>query len=350
MAALAAVLASSAPGWDRDIAGALGTLLGWADGLWRAAFIGALVLAVAIAVELVVRRRWALARDVVVALATVVAAGLLLGRLVEGGWFAVDFGLWSPWGFPELHMACVVTLLAVVAAELVRPVRLLGWWLVALGALGAVVVGAALPSGALGALTLGLGAAALVRLAFGSAAGVPATARVLATLRALGVEASELAPSPRQQVGAAEYVGRDAEGGPLRVRVLGRDAQDTQRLARWWRQMVYRDPPRSAAAGRLEQVEHEALAILLAAQAGERVPEVVVAAPGPDGDAVLVTRQPDAEPLEHAAPGLVDDATLRGLWEQVGRLRAAGISHGRLNAGNVIQDDDRPMIVGLSAA
>ena len=253
-------------------------------------------------------------------------------------------------GVSRVHIACVVALIAVVAPELVRPVRLLASWLVVLGVLGAVVVGAALPSGALGALALGLGAAALVRLAFGSAAGVPAAARILETLHALGVEASELTPAPRQQVGAAEYLGRDADGGPLRVRVLGRDAQDTQRLARWWRQMVYRDPPRSAAAGRLEQVEHEALAILLAARAGVRVPEVVVAAPGPDGDAVLVTRQPDAEPLELVAAGLVEDATLRRLWEQVGRLRAAGISHGRLNAGNVIVEDEGPMIVGLSAA
>ena len=72
--------------------------------------------------------------------------------------------------------------------------------------------------------------------------------------------------------------------------MLGRDAQDTQRLARRWRLLAYRDPPRSAAVGRLEQVEHEALATLMAAQAGVRVPEVVTAALGPDGDALVVTR------------------------------------------------------------
>jgi len=36
--------------------------------------------------------------------------------------------------------------------------------------------------------------------------------------------------------------------------MLGRDAQDTQRLARRWRAMAYRDPPRSVADGRLQQV------------------------------------------------------------------------------------------------
>ncbi len=59
-------------------------------------------------------------------------------------------------------------------------------------------------------------------------------------------------------------------------------------MARRWRQLVYRDPPRSVADGRLEQVEHEALATLLAAQAGVRVPQVVTPTLGPDGDAILV--------------------------------------------------------------
>jgi uncharacterized membrane protein YbhN (UPF0104 family) len=42
--------------------------------------------------------------------------------------------------------------------------------------------------------------------------------------------------------------------------------------------------------------------------------------------------------------------TLKQLWEQVARLHAAGISHGRLNASNVLMVDDGPMLVGLSAA
>ena len=346
----AAVLASSAPGWDAGIAGALDTLLGWADGLWRAAFIGAFVLCVPIVLAVLVRRRWALGRDLLVAVAVVVGASILLGRLVDSGWFAFDVGVWSPWGFPEVHIACVSALVAVAAPELVRPVRLLATSLVALGALGAVVVGAALPSGALGALALGLGAGAVVRLVFGSAAGVPATGRVGDSLAALGVEVAGLVPSATQQIGAAEYVGRDPEGRNLAVRVLGRDAQDTQRLARGWRLLVYRDPPRTVAPGRLEQVEHEALAVLMAAEAGVRVPEVVTAALGPDGDAILVTRQPSADPLELATPDQVTDATLRQVWDQVAHLHAAGISHGRLNASNVVVDEGGPMLLGLGAA
>jgi tRNA A-37 threonylcarbamoyl transferase component Bud32 len=169
-------------------------------------------------------------------------------------------------------------------------------------------------------------------------------------MRSLGVDVDDLRLSLRQERGAATYVGHDGSGGPLNIRVLGRDAQDTQRLARRWRLLAYRDPPRSAPIGRLEQVEHEALATMVAAQHGVRVPEVVVAALGLRGDAVVVTRQPDIEPAESVSAEEITDEVLVDLWKEVARLHAAGISHGRLNASHVILANGRPMLVGFSAA
>ena len=347
---LAGVVAHSAPETDKAVAEGLTTVLGWAGALWRAAFLLALLLALVIAVDVLLRRRWALARDVVLALGVVLGVGSVLGRLVESDWLVMEADVWSRWGFPELRLACVAAAVAVAGPELVRPVRVFATWLMPLAALGAVVLEAALPSSVLGALALGLGAAALVRLAFGTAAGFPPAEDVRRAVASLGVAVGDLKPAERQRIGAVEYVGHDDQGRPLRVRVLGRDAQDTQRLARRWRSLAYRDPPRSVADGRLEQVEHEALAMLMAAQAGVRVPEVVTAALGPDGDAIVVTRQPDAEPLENAAPEQVPDELLRRLWEQVGRLHTAGISHGRLNAGNVIVVDGAPVLLDLAVA
>jgi len=110
------------------------------------------------------------------------------------------------------------------------------------------------------------------------------------------------------------------------------------------------ESPAKRPVGRLEQVEHQALAILMAAQAGVRVPEVVIAALGPDGDALVVTCQPDIDSLELSQPDQVDDRTLEELLTQVARLHAAGISHGALNASNVLVLDDGPMLVDFSAA
>jgi glycosyltransferase 2 family protein len=346
---LAAVIASSAAGQDADVAEALTTVLGWAEAVWRVAFVSALALALVVVADVLLRRRWLLARDLIAALLLLVGLGVVLGRVVESDWFPLEAHLLSQWGFPELRLAAATAVLAVAGPELVQPVRRLATWLVPLAALGTVALDAALPSGALGGLALGLGAASLVRLAFGTAAAVPPAEQVRNALATLGVNVTELKIAERQRVGAAEFVGHDTDG-PLKVRVLGRDAQDTQRLARRWRLLAYRDPPQSAPVGRLEQVEHEALATLMAAQAGVRVPEVVAVGLGPDGDALLVTREPNVAPLELSNPDQVSDETLEALWRQVALLHAADISHGRLNASNVLVDDDGPMLVNLSAA
>jgi glycosyltransferase 2 family protein len=350
LTAMTAVVANSAPGDDAEIADAVASLLGWAPYLWRGLFLGTLVLALVVVGDVVLRRRWLLARDLLLSVAVVAVAGMTLGRVVNSDWPQVEAHVYSNWGFPELRLASAVAIFAVAGPELVRPVRRVSIWLAFLAAVAAVVLGVGLPSQVLGATALGLAAGALVRIALGSAAGVPPTERVLAALAALGVSVADLRIAERQRIGTAEYVGHDTDGSALKVRVLGRDAQDTQRLARRWRLLAYRDPPRSAPIGRLEQVEHEAVVTLMAAQAGVSVPEVVTVGLGPENDAVLVTRQPDVPPLELSTPDQVSDELLEDLWRQVARLHAAGISHGRLNASNVIVGDDGPMLIDLSAA
>jgi tRNA A-37 threonylcarbamoyl transferase component Bud32 len=341
--ALSAVIAKSAADNDKAVADALATVFGWAGPLWRTLFVAVIVLALAVAVDVLLQERWDLARDLLVAGLVLVGVSMLLGGIVASKWVPIEPHLLSNWGYPEVR-------LGVAMPELVRPVRLLAIWLVPLAALGAVAFDAALPSAVLGALSIGLASAALVRLLFGTAAGVPPTADIMAALATVGVEVPDLTPALRQRIGSAEYVGRDLDGRAVKVRVLGRDAQDTQRLARWWRSLSYRDPPRSVSAGRLEQVEHEALATLFATQAGVRAPQVVTAALGANGDAILVTRQPDVEPLEALPPEEVTDEMLKSLGEQVAALHAAGVSHGRLNASNVLILEEGAMLVDFSAA
>jgi len=344
------VIASSARAQDQDVAQAFITVFGWAGAFWRAAFFGVLGLAVVLVIDVLLQRRWNLVRDVVVALSGVVGAAFLLSRVVASDWLPVKVHLLARWGYPELRLACAIAVIVVIGPELVRSVRILACCLIPLAAFGLVVLGAARPSDSLAGLALGLAGGSLVRLLFGTAAGVPPTEQVRTALASLGLEVGDLRPSTDQRVGSAEYVGHDNEDRPLKVRVLGRDAQDTQRLARQWRQLSYKDPPRSAPTGRLEQVEHQALATLMAAQAGVRVPEVVTAALGPDGDAIIVTREPDVGPLESLPADQVSDETLDALTRQVAKLHAAGISHGRLNASNVLVLDEGPMLVDLSAA
>ena len=132
---LSAVIASSAPEHDQDVAEALTTVLGWAGALWRTAFVGLLVLALVIVVDVLVRRRWDLARDLLVAALVLMAAGILLGRAVESDWLPAEGHLLSRWGYPELRLATATAVVVVVAPELVRWARVLASWLVPLAML-----------------------------------------------------------------------------------------------------------------------------------------------------------------------------------------------------------------------
>jgi uncharacterized membrane protein YbhN (UPF0104 family)/tRNA A-37 threonylcarbamoyl transferase component Bud32 len=347
---LVGAAASQAPAVDARVARNVIFALGWAEALWRTAFVGVLALAGIVLVGLVVRRRKFIGRDVATALAVEVGLAVLLARVVDSDWTPFGAHLLSRWGFPEVRVASAATILIVAAPELVRPIRRIAFLLIFLSAIGAVALGAALPSAALGALALALGAAGITRLIWGTAAGFPPAAAIQAELAGLGVETRDLSACADQRMGCVDYVGHDADGEPIRARVLGRDAQDTQRIARRWRALAYRDPPRSVAVGRLEQVEHEALATLMAAQAGVRVPEIVTATLGAEGDALVVTRQPDISPLEEASPDEVTDALLKAVWEEAAKLHAAGMSHGRLNTANIAVVDGKPMLLDLSVA
>jgi hypothetical protein len=184
---LAAAFARSARDVDAELAETLTDLLGWAPSLWRAAFVLALAFAVLIAGDVALRRRWTLARDLLLAVVVVAIVGSILGRLVDMDWSQAEAHVFSNWGFPEFRLASAVAIFAVSGPELVRPARLLSFWVVGAAGLGAVVLGTGLPSQVLGAIALGLAAGALVRLALGSAAGVPPTERVRAALASLGV-------------------------------------------------------------------------------------------------------------------------------------------------------------------
>jgi glycosyltransferase 2 family protein len=55
-----------------------------------------------------------------------------------------------------------------------------------------------------------------------------------------------------------------------------------------------------------------------------------------DGDALLVTDEPDAPPLALADPGSVGDDVVAGAWAAAGALRSARIGHGRLNTWSLV--------------
>ena len=275
--------------------------------------------------------------------------GALLGEAVISDWTPLKGHLLARWGFPELRLAGITAILVVSGPELVRPARRLASALVLLAALGVVALGAALPSAALAGLAFGLGGAAAVRLALGTVAGVPPSERVREQLTGSGSTYRDLRPAERQRVGSAAYVGHDA-----RRQAASRSAcsaatlrTPSGSLAAGARSPTA-TPATRVAVGRVEQVEHEALATLMAG-CGR-----CAGTGGHHGRARLLRRRADRDTpaRRRAARGrstTFPTRSLSALWKEVASLQAARISHGRLNLRNVAVVDGKPMLIEFSA-
>jgi hypothetical protein len=121
---LTALAAASAEEQDDEVARAFKTVLAWADSAWRAAFVGLLAIALAIALEALLHRRWTLVRDLAVAVVLVVGAAFVLDGIVQSNWLPVEPHLLSNWGYPELRLATATAIVVAAAPELARWARL----------------------------------------------------------------------------------------------------------------------------------------------------------------------------------------------------------------------------------
>jgi uncharacterized protein (TIRG00374 family) len=334
--ALVAVSAAAEPrpGISRAVAQLLAALPDLLDLVWQLAADLLIVLAVALLVTALVRRRLAVARDIVLAAALALAVSFVAGRIVIGSWPDVWDAMRAagppPW-YPAMRIALPAAAIATASPHVTAPVRRLGRWVIGVAMIGLVALGASTPLGVLAGLLLAGAAAAAVHLVFGSTAGRPGLGVVRDALDDVGIDVVALAPASRQQSGAFVVSGTEADGGALAVKVYGRDAHDAAVLSTLWRTIWYRDAVDPLRVGRARQVEYEALVTLLAAQAGVVTDTVVSAGETVENDAVLVLRT-RGRPLE--ATDESDDVVV-ALWELLARLHRAGIAHGRVDLGHL---------------
>ena len=323
-----------------DVFDPLWWLLGWLPAVWAV-----VLLAVA-----AVRRRKDLVRDLVASAVLAFALCALLGAVVSrDAWaFLASFASTeSGPAFPPGAVTIAAAVISTASPHVTRPLRHLGRWLVGLAVVAVVFLDAATTTGAVAALAAGPLAAAIVHLVAGSPGGRPTTSRINLALGGLGLTVSELTSGPMGPRGTVTFLGRDA-GGPLSVKVYGRDAWDGQLLTNLWRTAWYRGARRTARLSREELVEHEGFMTLLADRAGVRVPHLVAAGSAGQGDSLVVVR-PDGVPLRTwSSP--VDDAALASLWADLDRLHDAGLAHGHLDLETVVARHDGTVGFGDVAA
>jgi hypothetical protein len=277
---------------EQAISGAVSSVPGFFDIVWKLLFRVPVAWSLLILVVAAARGRLALVRDLIGAIVLSVAGAAAVAAIMtsDGPGFAdVLFDVGGPPVFPPALVAVATAVLSTASPHLSRPFRTFGHWLIGLQLIGAVMLGAAVPSAAVAAVAVGLLAAALIHLAVGSPGGRPTVSRIRLALADLGLRVDDLAPAAMQAEGVVLFEGTDV-GGPLLVKVYGRDAGDAQLLASLWRRLWYRGVDPTVRQTRVELVEHEGFITLLGERAGIEVPRVVSAGSAGRGDALVVVR------------------------------------------------------------
>lgn len=324
----------------------------WAVALLALAYTSGLLYALIVVMVLVVHRRWSAVRDMLLSAVVAGAVTLILVAVFDELWPPIftEFvqGSTRP-QFPVVRVAVVTAMLVTSTPYLARPIRRLGWATVILVSVAAVALALSVPSGAVTALGIGLISAGGVLLTFGSPLGYPDPESVGAALHRVGIEVPDLTIGHDQSWGVRRLVGTTAENVDVEVKAYGRDATDSQVMAKAWHALMYRGEARRITFSRLQSVEHEALITLLAARAGTSVPEVLAAAAATDEVAILVTTRPGV-PLADLEEGVdLRQDWLVSLWRQVSAMHAASITHGNLSA-DAVQVTSEGFVIGDFAA
>jgi uncharacterized membrane protein YbhN (UPF0104 family) len=287
--------------------------------------VGALTLAVGAALT---ASRWRAVRDLV--LTALVAAAVAF--VVPVPWAGTADGEW-------LVIAVSVGAAIAFGAGLLasRTVRRCVAWLTVLGIVAGVAAGILVPVDAVVAVLIGWGASAVIRLVFGCPQAVPSAEDVSLAGATFGIDLDDPHLQPAQGWGLATFTAAGSGGNPVDIAVYRRDAGDAQFFSRLWRTLWFKDSAPSLTLTRLQLVEHEAFALLMADRAEVGVPQVLAAGIVPSTkDAVLLTRPPAGRLLADVSPDELGVAELTEVWRNVDRLHSAGISHGHLTTRDIV--------------
>jgi uncharacterized protein (TIRG00374 family) len=326
-----------------------GSFPSWSTNLYQIFYLLGFLMVVSLFVAVILqgRQRLDLLRDLVLAVVVSITAAILLALWLSEAFPSLPAELSGEdpeAAFPIVRVALITASIMVAAPQLSRPVRRLGWALVALVAISGFGLGFGFPSDALGGVGLGMVVGGSILLIFGSPRGYPDMASIVTALSDLGLQVSDLALVPDQSWGVRTLTGSLDDGTSVKVLAYGRDASDSQMMAKGWRSVWYREGGDAISFSRLQLVEHQALAMLMARRGGVHTPEPLAVGVGGDDMALLATSVVGG-PLTGPTP-----EELATMWQEVSRLHDSGIAHGSLTLEAVTMKDSHAVLSNFAQA
>jgi uncharacterized membrane protein YbhN (UPF0104 family)/tRNA A-37 threonylcarbamoyl transferase component Bud32 len=331
-----------------DLAGSLPL---WFDQLYEIAYFLGLLLIGGLVVSVMAQgsKRVDLLRDMALAIVGSIGIGFVLVWMVDGSFPTIlpEFTTGDPvHAFPILRVAILTATIFVASPHLTRPVRRFGWLMIITVAISGYGIGLGFPGDALGGFGLGLAVAGSLLLLFGSPAGYPDLVAVTSALADFGLTVHGIEPTRDQSWGIRRLKGLLDDGTRVEIKAYARDAMDSQLISRAWRTVWYREGGQTFSYNRLQAVEHEALALLVARLHGVAAPDVLAVGVGGDDMALLATIDSGDEISEEQ----ITREMLVAMWREVASLHDAGIAHGALALEVFRVVDGSPVVGDLAAA
>jgi undecaprenyl-diphosphatase len=255
-------------------------------------------------------------------------------------------------GFPSGHAAVAAALATAAGPFLPRRARHATWVVVGLVCVARIYVGVHFPADVVGGAALGWMIGATLHLIVGAPTRGITVAGVTRALTAAGFDPATVTPLRVDARSSAPFLVVTRGGRRLFVKAVDREHRNADLLFKVWRNVVFRHVEDEAPfVTPKQEVEHEALLLLLAARAGARVPGADAGVQVGSRPALLVMQEIDGRPLDELEPSELTSGMLRAVWQQVDRLQRARIAHRDLRLANIMVDADaRPWIIDFGFA
>ena len=201
------------------------------------------------------------------------------------------------------------------------------------------------------AVAVGVVVGSLALVVFGAPNRAPDTLELVQALQGVvpGLRTVRQRSTPTETL---SYRVTDGDGREMFVKLRTPDDRSADYLARLYRAVRLRgyevEPPYATVQRR---IEHEALALLRADDAGVSTPKLVGLVATNDTSAMLITDYVSGERLNQIEPARLDRALLDRLWLEVAALDRGRIAHRNLALENVVVDtDNQPHLVDFDDA